>query len=119
MAYNLFDLGGQEWHSIRTLDGARKKAYSLIDGNPYRSTVFIYNGTRYLGTVQWFRTVEDPDRNIYKPHIVYVSGKNIWRVDNDGTLSKTYFGNETIRFVSGIVADSRREFHSNWKIQRK
>lgn len=74
MAYNLFDLSGCEWHNIRTLDGARKKAYSLINGAPYRSTVFIYNGTRYLGTVLWYRTVEDPKRNIYKEHIVYMSG---------------------------------------------
>ena len=119
MTYNLFDLDGNEWHNIRTLDGARKKAYSLIDGHPYRTCVFVYNGTRYLGTVQWFRTVEDPDRNIYKPHIVYVSGKNIWGLYNDGSTYKVQMKEETVRFVSGLVADDRRTFHSEWEIRKK
>lgn len=119
MSYNLFDLSGCEWHSIRTLDGARKKAYSLIDGAPYRSSVFIYNGTRYIGTVQWYRTVEDPNRNIYKEHIVYVSGKNIWGLYNDGSTYKVQMKEETVRFVSKLVADARRTFHSEWEIRKK
>lgn len=119
MAYNLFDLDGNEWHSLRTLDGARKKAYSLIDGAPYRSTVFIYNGTRYIGTVKWFRTVDNPTRNIYNERIVYVSGKNIWGLYNDGSTYKIQMKEETVKFVSKLVADARRTFHSEWEIRKK
>ena len=107
MAYILMAMDKKTWRSSN-LENARRKAYDLIDGKPH-DTIFIFNDEhRYIGAVQWFRTVEDPRRNIYKEHIAWVCRGHVRYLDGRGEIGKMYPAN-TSKFVISLVERAKKE----------